>query len=243
VTHYSPYTYKLAEGLKGGIITNVDSKTGELNIEWEYNAGDYVPAGSAILIRGSQGEIGTKYPGETENYTDYLTTDNGYVYQNYQDKEGRNSLMYGTVSPYYNETEEYSQNGSVDVPLDRDNSSKYLYYKLSYIKNDYGVKELGCYWGAEKGAAFTINNGTSYVTGTKLAWLALDNSGSSPVKAFYPLDVNATGIENIEAAYPNGELQGLGSGNDAIYNLQGMKVKEITKKGIYIVNGKKIVCQ
>ncbi|MCD8202348.1 MAG: hypothetical protein LUD48_01740, partial [Prevotella sp.] len=79
-----------------------------------------------------------------------------------------------------------------------------------------------------------------YDTGIELAWLAVPKDADpNGVRAFYPLDANSTGIETIEATYPNGDMQG--SGSDVIYNLQGMRVKDITKKGIYIVNGRKVL--
>ena len=49
---------------------------------------------------------------------------------------------------------------------------------------------------------------------------------------FYPIkSTNGTSIENITDTTVN---------DDAIYDLQGRKLSEITEPGIYIVNGKKI---
>ncbi len=245
-THYSPYSYTLNSNYKYGVITGVDSKTGDLNIKWDTSDDHIVPAGSAILIKG---EKGTAYSNETMNTT-YTTTNNSYS-KDYVYDTSLPSIMYGTVNMYYNETGSKLKNGVTDVPTDNEYSaSNYSFYKLSYYTNKYGVKELGFYKQDDDGSPFSINGDTEnhkYDSGVKLAWLAVpkedDEQSGSGVRAFYPLDENSTGIETIEASYPNGDMQGLGTGNDAIYNLQGMKVKEITKKGIYIVNGKKMVCQ
>ncbi|MBP3789077.1 MAG: hypothetical protein J6I52_05590, partial [Prevotella sp.] len=58
-----------------------------------------------------------------------------------------------------------------------------------------------------------------------ISWLAFKN-----VK--FTLDENATvGITNVNNAK---------NANDAIYNLNGQKVEK-TKKGLYIINGKKVI--
>ncbi|MCD8202067.1 MAG: leucine-rich repeat domain-containing protein, partial [Prevotella sp.] len=221
VTHYSPYSYTLPDDWKYGIITGADDDTGELSITWK-NTNKVVPAGSSVLIKRESGD--ESYPCETfnNNYeTDAETVSTS------------NSKMHGTVDL------ETTDNTNVDGV-----ETGYKFYKLSYIKNEYGVKELGFFWGAEDGGAFPIipTTETTYEKGVKLAWLALESNSSSPVKAFYPLDANATGIESIEVNDSESATEN-GTGKDVIYNLQGMKVNEITHKGIYIVNGKKVVKQ
>ena len=65
--------------------------------------------------------------------------------------------------------------------------------------------------------------------------------GASHAKALQIGFINPNGIEEITTDNT------IGKGNDAIYNLNGMKVAESSKElpslphGIYIVNGKKIV--
>ncbi len=240
VTRYSPYSYTLEPGLIGGIISGVDDEEGELVIEWAYDGSDNskntVPAGSAILIKGPNGKANElSYANVTLN-TDYKN-DSTTV-------RNSGSWMYGTVNPNYND-ETKKGAGVTDVPNDENNSDSYKFYKLSYLEeNDNGVKKLGFYWGAEEGAAFPINGGDDYDydTGVKLAWLAIDTSSTLKIRAFYPLEENSTGIYEIEM-YNSESYQSdtIGSGNNVIYNLQGMKVKEMTKKGIYIVNGKKVL--
>lgn len=103
----------------------------------------------------------------------------------------------------------------------------YKYYKLAY--DDYENKTgLGFYYGAAGGAAFVVKKG--------LAYLAVPVNGSNPA-AGYAFGGNGgddtTGINGIENDNVN-ETQ-------TIYNLQGQRVEKAGLRGIYIVNGKKVV--
>lgn len=99
----------------------------------------------------------------------------------------------------------------------------YKYYKLAY--NNYNTKEgLGFYFGAENGGAFTVSAG--------MAYLAVPRSMA--VKCFL-LDGSATGIEGIEAGQTAEAVK-------TVYTLDGRKVEaQKLPKGIYIVNGKKVI--
>lgn len=99
----------------------------------------------------------------------------------------------------------------------------YKYYKLAY--NNYNTKEgLGFYFGTENGGAFTVPAG--------MAYLAVPRSMA--VKCFL-LDGSATGIEGIEAGQTAGAVK-------TVYTLDGRKVEaQKLPKGIYIVNGKKVI--
>lgn len=101
--------------------------------------------------------------------------------------------------------------------------SDYNYYKLAY--NNYNTKEgLGFYFGAENGGAFTVPAG--------MAYLAVPRSMA--VKCFL-LDGSATGIEGIEAGQTAEAVK-------TVYTLDGRKVEaQKLPKGIYIVNGKKVI--
>ena len=63
---------------------------------------------------------------------------------------------------------------------------------------------------------------------------AMADANAVPANAVYPIfyGVNATGIENVAA---NGEAI------ESIYDITGRKIEKITKSGIYIVNGKKVL--
>lgn len=99
----------------------------------------------------------------------------------------------------------------------------YKYYKLAY--NNYSTKKgLGFYFGAEDGGAFTVPAG--------MAYLAVPRSMA--VKCFL-LDGSATGIEGIEAGQTAEAVK-------TVYTLDGRKVEaQKLPKGIYIVNGKKVI--
>ena len=97
-----------------------------------------------------------------------------------------------------------------------------VYYKLAY--NDYAAKtDLGFYWGADNGGAFSVKAGTAY--------LAVPEANTAGAKGF-TLNGETTGIEGVNANVENAK---------AIYNLNGQRVASMAKPGLYIVNGKKVV--
>ena len=97
----------------------------------------------------------------------------------------------------------------------------YKYYKLAY--DDYDAKTgLGFYWGEANGGVFSVKAGTAY--------LAVPST--SNVKGF-SFDGTSTGISAVDAEEP--------AKTRVIYNIAGQKVNAMTKAGLYIVNGKKIV--
>jgi hypothetical protein len=92
-----------------------------------------------------------------------------------------------------------------------------MYYKLA-VKDD----KVGFYWGEENGAAFE--------SGAHKAYLAL--SADEAKEMGYFLDGLVTEIRSIGTETVNGE----------IYTIGGVRVKaDKLQKGIYIVNGKKMV--
>ena len=104
-----------------------------------------------------------------------------------------------------------------------------LFYKLSY---DNGGKNLGFYWAAENGAAFTNEANKAY--------LALTTTVAKNVRGFGLEGDGTTGIGQIV----NGETL------VNVYTIDGIIVRKQVKesqalnglkKGIYIVNGKKVI--
>jgi hypothetical protein len=96
-----------------------------------------------------------------------------------------------------------------------------LYYVLSTDKNG---ENVGFYWGAKKGAAF--------MNGAHKAFLAIPKSSGVNASSFVfdeLTGIRAITIENAEGA-------------EGVYTLSGMRIdgKQLPK-GIYIVNGKKMV--
>ena len=92
------------------------------------------------------------------------------------------------------------------------------YYALRYGTGA-NASVLGFYWVNASGAAFT--------SPAHKAWLALPDGGAN----FFSLDDETTGVKAIE----NSQLT-----IDNYYDLQGRKVAQPTK-GLYIVNGKKVI--
>ena len=106
--------------------------------------------------------------------------------------------------------------------------ANHKYYKLAY--DDYDAKtKLGFYYGAAGGAAFEVKKG--------LAYLAVPVVNGSSLAAGYAFggngDDDTTGINGIENDNVNE--------TKTIYNLQGQRVEKAGLRGIYIVNGKKVV--
>ena len=98
----------------------------------------------------------------------------------------------------------------------------YYFYHLTFDNNN----PLGFYWGAENGAAWTFS-------GSNKAYLKVPtgDSGYSAVKGF-TLSDSANGIKAIETeTEKNSEM---------VFNLAGQRVSKM-QKGIYVVNGKKIL--
>ncbi len=190
-TFYTDKAYIMPEGVKGATITTVNSNV--LVIDWDYSAGETVPACTPLLLKRTDEE--TDYPKE---FTYEITT---------SDASAPEQLLYGAVE----NTETYGP----------DDTKNYIYYKLTYDDND---TNIGFYYGAENGAAFESNAGR--------AWLAIENeNAAASVKGFALEDNELTAVKSVESV----------AATNTIYNLQGIRVSNTDRKGIYIVNGKKVV--
>ena len=184
-TAYSDNAVILPEGLQAAVITGVAD--GKLTIDYRYNGGDVIPAGTAVLVKGEAG---------AHDYN-LATSDEQAVAGN---------LLKGAAS---------------DVTTEGDGC---LFYMLSYDANH---QNLGFYWAAEDGAAFTSKAGKAY--------LALPQAASAGVTG-YALDGTPVGIDQAttDAQAPA-----------VIYTVDGRLVQQTDvkdlPKGLYIVNGKKVI--
>ena len=98
------------------------------------------------------------------------------------------------------------------------------FYKLTYGKrNSVQANMFGWFWGAADGAAFQIE--------AHRAWLAIPKGGQSAPTFGYGLDGGATGINDVQRSTSNAQQY---------YNLNGQRVAQ-PAKGLYIVNGRKVV--
>lgn len=95
----------------------------------------------------------------------------------------------------------------------------YRFYKLS-LDND--NQNLGFYWGAEDGAAFTNKAGRAY--------LAIEKTEAA-VKGFSITDLE-TGIGHVNGQVP--------AEDGAVYDLQGRRAEKLVR-GMYIQNGRKFM--
>lgn len=97
------------------------------------------------------------------------------------------------------------------------------YYKLASDPTE----GLGFYYGAEKGGAFK--------NGAHKAYLAVMNTGMSQMRGF-SFDSMTTGINHVVANAEHAK-------STVIYDLNGRRVNSLNAaaKGVYIVNGKKVI--
>lgn len=102
-----------------------------------------------------------------------------------------------------------------------DDTKEYKYYMLSYNKDK---ENLGFYWGKDDGAAFTSKAGHAYLAVEK-------TNDAAAVKGFSLSDME-TGISKVTGS--------AAAGNGVIYDLQGRRVERAVR-GLYIVNGRKVV--
>ena len=108
---------------------------------------------------------------------------------------------------------------------------------LSVIENG---DELICTWLCDFSQ---LSGGEHTITATGMFAVGVDETGvTSYTVAEQSLTIaiegNATGVEKVESRNEKVEM---GDEKKEIYDLGGRSVKEITAKGIYIVNGKKTV--
>lgn len=111
-----------------------------------------------------------------------------------------------------------------DVATAITDDANYYFYGLS-LNASSDPASVGFYWMNPTGAAFT--------NGAHKAYLKLDKNtfvGSQAVKGF-PFNGTTTGIEQIEAG---------ADAKNTIYDLSGRRVNKAAK-GIYILNGKKVL--
>ncbi len=100
------------------------------------------------------------------------------------------------------------------------------FYKLAYgTKGSDLASVFGWYWGAAGGAAFMIE-------GHK-AWLAIPKAQVKKIRSF-SIEGEATAIASLE------ENETATEDNVVYYDLQGRRISQPSRNGIYIRNGKKV---
>ena len=162
-------------------------------------------------LEGSSASVGNLY---------YVPANTGVLIQS-----RTNSVTY--YYPYSSETVSYTETNQLKpAPAGGGEfapEAGHVYYKLAY--NDYSAKTgLGFYWGAENGGAFSVKAGTAY--------LAVPTTEGSGAKAFTLAGGVVTGISSVNVE---------SNRTKTIYNIAGQRVYDMTKSGLYIVDGKKVV--
>lgn len=191
-----PYAYKMPAGVKGYAITGL-KETDKLQKVEAYSAGQLVPALTPLLV-----------------YNENVADADVNAYPIIVNKE---------VAASYKDVNylEFKRNAENMTASKREEAGAVKYYKLT--KNE--DKPLGFYWGAEDGAAFSMQK-------TSSAYLALPQNLNAAAGLLFDEAGEATGIQLT----PAGETAA-----PAVYNLQGVRVSGKLAKGLYIVNGKKVL--
>ncbi|MCD7713919.1 MAG: leucine-rich repeat domain-containing protein [Prevotella sp.] len=238
-TCYSPYEYTLAEGLEATVITGMSNENTKdengnkvigLSMNWAYGHGDnqtpVVPAGTAVLMHNTEGTTDVSFVNETENTTSSLTSVSGNV-------------LYGTTTLNEDET-------ITTTVGDGTNDNDYYFYKFTYGASEPYTSTLGFYWMEDDGAPFTLPK--------KKIWLALlkedvdnasfdtdANTASIPLFTYIDDDDADSNIDEENAATGIAPLAADVAGEKVVYNLAGQRVNGVSRKGVYIVDGKKYV--
>ena len=170
---------------------------------------------------------------------DFLITDDSYesgtVEGGYYVPANTGVMLRSTsekIAYYYPTTEQKAEdNPAVPTNLliagtgSTPDDSAHKYYKLTY-KN--ALKEnLGFYWGAADGAPFELKKGKAYLKVSK----------SSPARYFSLTDTEDGETTGISAALND---KGQMTNDKVVYNLNGQRVAQ-PAKGMYIVNGRKVI--
>lgn len=217
-TAYTAFPYVMPASADGYIVT--ETAEGEtIKAKQKYPAGAEVPANAPLLIKNAEAGV-TLNPvvlGKTVEAYNYVASNDEAV------AAGNVNLLYGTRLE------------SDGVTTDVDGTDNYYYYKLSYkldAEKNPVADSYGFYRGKADGSAFAMQN-------TLTAYLALPKSSGL---------VNSLriSIDNEDGSAMSIQTNRLPADNmpQSVYTLSGVRVNAAGNrlpKGIYIVNGKKVV--
>lgn len=211
-TAYTTFPYVMPAGADGYIVT--ETAEGEtIKAKNKYPAGAEVPANAPLLIKNSEA-------GVTLNPVVLGKTVEAYPYAD-------ENLLHGTRLE--------SDGVTTDVDGTGTKTGDYYYYKLSYkldAKENPVAGSYGFYRGQADGSAFEMKN-------TLTAYLALPKSSGLVNNLRISIDNEdgpATSIQTNRIPADNMP--------QSVYTLSGVRVNAAGNqlpKGIYIVNGKKVV--
>lgn len=210
-TAYTTFPYVMPAGADGYIVT--ETAEGEtIKAKNKYPAGAEVPANAPLLIKNSEA-------GVTLNPVVLGKTVEAYPYAD-------ENLLHGTRLE--------SDGVTTDVDGTGTKTADYYYYKLSYKleAGDPVADSYGFYRGKADGSAFAMKN-------TLTAYLALPKSSGL-------VNNLRISIDNEDGPATSIQTNRLPADNmpQSVYTLSGVRVIAAggsLPKGIYIVNGKKVV--
>ena len=212
-TAYTTFPYVMPASANGYIVTET-AEGATIKAKQKYPAGAEVPANAPLLIKNA--EPG----GVTLNPVVLGKTVEAYPY-------AEENLLHGTRLE--------SDGVTTDVDGTGTKTGDYYYYKLSYKRDDEKKPvpdSYGFYRGKADGGAFEMKN-------TLTAYLALPKSSGQ---------VNSLriSIDNEEGTTTGIQANRIPADNmpQSVYTLSGVRVNATggsLPKGIYIVNGKKVV--
>lgn len=210
-TAYTAFPYVMPASANGYIVT--ETAEGEtIKAKNKYPAGTEVPAYAPLLIKNAE-------PGVTLNPVVLGKTVEAYPY-------AEENLLHGTRLE--------SDGVTTDVDGTGTKTGDYYYYKLSYKLEDGKpvAGSYGFYRGKADGSAFAMQN-------TLTAYLALPRSSGL-------VNNLRISIDNEDGPATSIQTNRLPADNmpQSIYTLSGVRVNAAGNrlpKGIYIVNGKKVV--
>ena len=210
-TAYTAFPYVMPAGADGYIITET-AEGATIKAKNKYPAGAEVPANAPLLIKNSEA-------GVTLNPVVLGKTVEAYPY-------AEENLLHGTRLE--------SDGVTTDVDGTGTKTYDYYYYKLSYKLEDGNPvpDSYGFYRGKADGSAFAMKN-------TLTAYLALPRSSGLVNNLRISIDNEdgpATSIQTNRIPADNMP--------QSVYTLSGVRVNAAGNrlpKGIYIVNGKKVV--
>ncbi len=228
-TFFTGHSYIMPDGLEGAFITSytaLDSDgrgTGRVTSETVFTSGDEVPGSTPLLLHA------TKKISEPTVFKAHITAMEGEAYDG-----GMENYLYGSATP-------------VTTNVDG-NTTDYYFYKFAFgHSGSPNADRLGFYWDS------SVANGAAFDIAGHRAWLAiprsaLSNELAARLTGFVISDGSDEpaigGDENIGMAGDGTTTAITGVTLDSgapVYNLQGLRVSDLSKKGIYIIGGKKVI--
>lgn len=212
-TIYSDVAFVMPSGVTGYTITAADGASYELTLEEKYPAGSTVPALTALLVKGSTGSYPVYAPTEDE------AAANAQQLADASEDEAAENLLRGTL-----------KDATTTGP---DETKSYYFYKLYYLTDTENNQQLGFFWGADGGAAFTNQ--------ARRAYLSLEQTQAAQVRGFILPNQDAPTAIATPLSPNSSALNGNSRG---IYTLSGTKLgtkSSALPAGIYIINGQKVL--